>query len=147
MDGSPKQSGHLRLLCKSTLKPEANKRKIVTVAVWESCQWLSTGNCCRGKKKRGQRATGGEKGGKGLRHFSMKGSCFYRSSFFGLESSSIVSGPPERMVFTLFWVAWVTFFFTLHRSIESVQFADATFCSPIAEPSQSWNTFCSMYWT
>ena len=27
----------------------------------------------RGKKKRGGRAAGGEKGGKGLRHFSMKG--------------------------------------------------------------------------
>ena len=33
----------------------------------------------RGKKKRGQRAPGVEKGGKGLRHFSLKGVNIYIS--------------------------------------------------------------------
>jgi hypothetical protein len=45
-----------------------------------SSSWLndSRGSDQRGKKKRGGRAAGGEKGGKGLRHFSMKGEnlCF-----------------------------------------------------------------------
>lgn len=36
----------------------------------------------RGKKKRGGRAGGGEKGGKGLRHFSMKGDSLFFDFFF-----------------------------------------------------------------
>ncbi len=48
------------------------------------CFWLCVK---RGKKKRGPRASTGEKNGKGLRHFSLRGQFFFQF-YFGVSSQS-----------------------------------------------------------
>lgn len=47
--------------------------------LWSMLKYMRSFYFDRGKKKRGQRAPGVEKGGKGLRHFSLKGVNIYIS--------------------------------------------------------------------